>query len=200
MDNIMITKLINLKKSPWISFGLLMTFTVMILGNGGCSKTPSDLAGAIKEGHIEEIKIFLDKGGNPDSVNDMSQSLLLLAAIEKHPDIVCLLLLAKGANPNIADMLGQTPLFFAAYNQDLDSVEVLIKAGANVNAVTNSGEFALLRAVVWGNTRLVEMLVNGGADVNMKPTDKRVPPPLQLAIQGQLKEIEAILRQAGATE
>jgi len=157
------------------------------------------MAGAIKEGRLEEIKTFLDKGGDPNFVNDMGQSLLLLAAIEKHPAIVHLLL-DKGANPDSTDKLGQTPLFFAAYNQDLDSVEALIKAGANVNAVTSAGEFALLRAVVWGNTMLVEMLVKGGADVNMKPTDTRVPPPLQIAIQGQMKEVEAILRQAGAAE
>ncbi|MGH8120270.1 MAG: ankyrin repeat domain-containing protein [Gammaproteobacteria bacterium] len=187
------------KTSPGISCGLLLIFTALVLGNGGCSKRTANIAGAIKEGHSAEVRTYLDHGGDPNIVNDMSQSLLLLAAIEKHPDIVHLLLV-KGANPNSADQLGQTPLFFASYNQDLDSVAALITAGANVNAVTSSGEFALLRAVVWGNTRLVEMLVQGGADVNMKPSDPRVQPPLQIAIQGQMKEIEAILRQAGATE
>jgi len=185
--------------SPGISFRLVMIFTALVVFNAGCSENAPDLADAAKEGRIEEIKSYLDEGGNPNVVNDMKQTALLLAAIEEHPDIVRLLL-AKGADPNIADVLGQTPLFFASYNQDLDSVEALIKAGADVNAMTGSGEFALLRAVTWGNTRLVEMLVNGGADVNMKPADTRVPPPLQLAIQGQMKEIEKILRQAGATE
>ena len=85
-------------------------------------------------------------------------------------------------------------------NASLSGVEALIKTGADVNAVTGSGEFALLRAVTWGNTRLVEMLVKGGADVNMKPADTRVPAPLQIAVQGQMKEIEMVLRQAGATE
>jgi len=187
------------KMSPEISFGRVMIFTALLVGHSACSKSTPDIAAAIKEGRIEDIKTYLEQGGNPDVTNDQSQSLLLVAAIEKHPDIVQQLL-AKGANPDTADMFGQTPLFFASYNQDLDSVEALIKAGANVNAVTSSGEFALLRAVVWGNTRLVEMLVNGGADVNMKPSDTRVPPPLQMAIQGNMKEIEAILRQAGVTE
>lgn len=187
------------KMSPGIFFGRVMIFTVLLVGHAACSKSTSAITAAIKEGRTDDVKSYLEQGGNPDGINDQGQSLLLVAAVEKHPDIVRLLL-DKGADPNIADMLGQTPLFFASYNQDLDSVEALIKAGANVNAVTSSGEFALLRAVVWGNTRLVEILVQGGADVKMKPADTRVLPPLQLAIQGQMKEIEAILRQAGATE
>ena len=193
------TRQMNIKMSAWVAFGLVMIFTSLVVVNGGCSKSAPDLSGAAKEGRIEEIKSFLDDGGNPNVVNDMKQTALLLAAIEKHTDIVRLLL-DKGADPNIADILGQTPLFFASYNQDLDSVEALIKTGADVNAVTGSGEFALLRAVTWGNTRLVEMLVKGGADVNMKPADTRVPAPLQIAVQGQMKEIEMVLRQAGATE
>lgn len=197
--NTMNIRQMKINKSPEISFGLVMIFTTLVVINAGCSKSTPDIAGAAKEGRIEEIKSFLDEGGNPNVVNDMKQTALLFAAIERHPDIVRLLLV-KGADPNIADTLGQTPLFFASYNQDLDSVEALIKAGADVNAVTGSGEFALLRAVTWGNTRLVEILVNGGAGVNMKPADTRVPAPLQIAVQGQMKEIETILRQAGATE
>ena len=178
---------------------LVAILAILTLGNGGCSKRSSNIAEVIKEGRIAEVKTFLEKGGDPNIVTDTGQSLLLIAAVEKHPEIVKLLL-ARGANPDSADRHGQTPVFFAAYNQDLDSVAALIKAEANVNAVTKAGEFALLRAVVWGNTRLVEMLVKAGADVNLKPADPRVPAPLQIAIQGQMQEIEAILRQAGATE
>ena len=61
-----------------------------------------------------------------------------------------------------------------------------------------SPSWSLRRAVAWGNAPLVELLIKGGADVNLKPTDRRVFPPLQLARQGQMADIVQLLTKAGA--
>ena len=154
---------------------------------------------AAGEGRMDAVRSFLASGGNPNVTNNTGQTALLAATIGKHADIVTELL-ARGANPNIADSMGQTPIFFAAYNLDLNAASALIGAGADVNSRTQSGEFALLRAVTWGNSAMVELLVKGGADMTMKPTDERVPSPLKIATEGQMTEIAATLRNAGAKE
>lgn len=58
---------------------------------------------------------------------------------------------------------GDTPLHVMAWRNDLDAVEMLIRAGADVNAVGDMGETPLHVAVSQGNTSVIAAMVAAGA-------------------------------------
>lgn len=76
-------------------------------------------------------------------------------------------LLQQKADVNGAQADGSTALHWAAYNDNAEMAEMLVKAGANVNATTRLGNLTpLLMAATNGSTRIVELLLKAGADAN----------------------------------
>lgn len=63
---------------------------------------------ACKYGHVEAVRLLLDRGADPNiltsSINHNSNTRLIYASSYDHPEIV-LLLLEYGANPNIQHTL-----------------------------------------------------------------------------------------------
>ena len=66
---------------------------------------------------------------------------------------------------NAAHGDGATALHWAAYNDDLDMVKILLAAGANVKAATRDGAITpLFMACTNGNAAMIEALLKAGAD------------------------------------
>lgn len=63
---------------------------------------------------------------------------------------------------------GNTALLWAAFNTDLDLVEVLLDRRAQVNATNNIRQFPLCMAAHKGRKDIVEKLLEAGADKKMK--------------------------------
>ena len=84
---------------------------------------------------------------------------LIDAVIENDADTVSHLL-KKGADPNFSiDGSGITPLHFAAQNNSLAVVDLLVKAGANVEAMTMpENEKPIDIAKLHGHETMVELL------------------------------------------
>ncbi len=76
-------------------------------------------------------------------------------------------LVQKKADVNAAEPDGTTALHWAAYRDDLESVDILLRAGAKVNAVTDLGVTALYNAAQNGNVAVINRLLAGGADPNL---------------------------------
>ncbi len=74
--------------------------------------------------------------------------------VEQHRDV----------NASQAD--GTTPLHWAAYQDDLESVELLLKAGASAKAANRYGVTPLSLACMNGDGAMVERLLKAGADPN----------------------------------
>jgi ankyrin repeat protein len=71
------------------------------------------------------------------------------------------------ADVNLAQADGMTALHWAAYQDDLSLVRILLAAGARVNAVTRLGNITpLFLACTNGNAALAGELLQAGADVN----------------------------------
>jgi len=65
---------------------------------------------AIQNGDIENVKLLLDNGTDPNFVDSYGYTALIKASIEGKRDIFELLL-DRGADPNLKDRYGQTDRF-----------------------------------------------------------------------------------------
>ena len=61
---------------------------------------------------------------------------------------------------------GATALHWAAYREDLATVDLLLKAGANVKVANQYGSTPLSLAAENGNSAIVQRLLDAGADPN----------------------------------
>jgi ankyrin repeat protein/predicted NAD-dependent protein-ADP-ribosyltransferase YbiA (DUF1768 family)/uncharacterized ubiquitin-like protein YukD len=76
------------------------------------------------------LKIFLDKGINPNMLTEYDEPLINWASYKKQPQSVKLLL-EYGANPNISDEDGNTPLLQVLMDGDYDTAKLLLQNGAD---------------------------------------------------------------------
>jgi hypothetical protein len=111
---------------------------------------------------------------------------LVKKALDEHPEF--LNLQVGGAQ--------STLLHTAAYNSQPEMVEELLRRGANVNTQNRDGHTPLYDVVLKGDTKSAKLLLEAGADFSI--ADKDGLTPLQLALQRQRPEFEALLRAKGA--
>ena len=70
----------------------------------------------------------------------------------------------SGYDLNIQDECGYTPLIYAAYNNHIEIVKLLLNANANIDKQTNNGYTALIYAARKNNKEIVEILLDYYAD------------------------------------
>jgi uncharacterized protein len=75
-------------------------------------------------------------------------------------------LLQKKVDVNSPQVDGTTALHWAVRSDDVDTVDLLIRAGANVKAANREGVTPMQLAAVNGNAAIIEKLIKAGADVN----------------------------------
>jgi uncharacterized protein len=87
-------------------------------------------------------------------------------AAEKMDRAMIRTLLQRHADVNAPQIDGMTALHWATYQDDLETVELLVHAGANVKATSRYGVTPLSLACTNGNAAVVELLLKSGADPN----------------------------------
>jgi ankyrin repeat protein len=123
-------------------------------------------------GHIDCVKLLLDRGANVNLRTEHGNALSFAASANRHD--VARLLLDRGIDADVAGQRllsfrrgdkGLTPLIYASLSERNDAtlVKWLIERGANVNAKASSGETPLSVAMKRGNTKIVAALVAAGA-------------------------------------
>ena len=171
------------------------------------------LEAAIK-GDTASVKGLLDKGVNPNTKDDDGRTPLTEAASYGHTEIVKLLI-SKGGNLWAKKKDGQTPmslagshaevvqlikhnmdLLDAARNGDNKAVQTLLDNGAYVNVRDAEGRTPLTEAAWENRVDTVKLLLDKGADPNVKKDDGTSP--LSIAVGREHKEIEELLKKAGA--
>jgi len=98
------------------------------------------------------------RGAGPDAV--------LADAAERMDRAAVRALLQQRADVNTPQIDGMTALHWAAFKDDLETGELLVRAGANVKASNRYGVTPLSLACVNGNGEMVELLLKAGADPN----------------------------------
>ena len=149
------------------------------------------------EGHLKIVKALLKHGADVNAKDQQGRSALMTAALQGKAEVVRLLL-EKGASVDASDKDGWTPLMDASWSGDPLAVRLLLDKNADVGAQTIRGETALINAVRSGNAEVVRMLLERGAAVDTKPRFGQSP--LQIAQKFDYKEIEELLKSAGAKD
>jgi ankyrin repeat protein len=97
---------------------------------GGAVLPQSALSASVVSGDAARVAGLLDEGANPEQIDSLGRTPLLLAVIAHREDMVGLLL-AHHADPNVSDHSGQTPLQRASLDNQLNIVSLLKRAGAH---------------------------------------------------------------------
>lgn len=135
---------------------------------------PKSISKTIEEGNLEELKSFIENGGNVNGKYD-EKSLLHFAIdnCENNYFEVIEFLINNGADINSHQShMEETPLhrICARVKPKIDVVELLLNRGSEVNAENISGRTPIFHCNFSYSVELLNLLVKHGADV--KHTDK----------------------------
>ncbi len=137
--------------------------------------TPLHLATGM--GLTEIVKLFIEKGANPNAKDKNGNTPLHWAAGTGKTEIVKELLKHKDIDLNTQDIYGFTALYRAVTNNHTEVVELFIEKGVDIKAKFPYmlNETALHRAAGNGNTKLVKLLLEKGADINVQDSEGSTP-------------------------
>ena len=106
-------------------------------------------------------------------------------------------IMQKGMSPNVMSWQHVTILHDMAQKGFMDKAELLIRYGADLNLIDKAYQSTPLGlAARWGHLEMVDYLLKKGADANK--SGALWSTPLAWAIKKEHREIENVLRQAGA--
>jgi len=102
-------------------------------------------------------------------------------------------LLAEGAEVNAPQGDGTTALHWAAFHDDLELAQVLLRARAFVEARTRVGGIRpVSMAATNGSAEMIALLVDAGSDVNVS-TDTGATPLMAAATSGRVEAVRLLL-------
>lgn len=138
------------------------------LGQLGYAFEPEFFVGAVADGNLEAVELFLKLGQSPNHTdNDTPMMILAVLRCQGEPvenrTPILKALIAAGGNVEAKDINNSTPLLWAVQQCDAEAVKALIAAKANVNAKAKGGAYPLMMAKVFNRTDIVELLVKAGA-------------------------------------
>jgi len=160
------------------------------------------LTAAAHHGHEKIVRLMLANGAN---VNAQGRSYLgtycctaLQEAIKEGHNNIARRLIENGADVNAKDCNKHgTALRIAAYNENKDIVQLLLKKGANVNASTQSGT-ALAAASRKGNLDLVRLMLKHGAQIEVTPTNQnQLSAIAAAALSGNEAVVDLLIAEGG---
>jgi ankyrin repeat protein len=157
-----------------------------------------DFFSAIKKDDAATMKMLLDRGFDPNTVNPSGEHGLIVAVREPSLKVISVLLgsskvnveprteqdespLMLAALKGLTDLCrqlialgadvnkpGWTPLHYAATNGHLTTMELLLEAHAYIDATSPNGTTPLMMAAHYGTPAAVKLLLDGGADPALK--------------------------------
>src|SRR5579884_1280987 len=102
-------------------------------------------------------------------------------------------LLRQKVDVNAAEGDGATALHWAAHNDDLDMVKMLLAAGASVKAATREGAITPLHmACVNGSAAMIQILLKAGANPNAAKANGTTA-LMTASASGSVEAVQALL-------
>lgn len=149
---------------------------IEVQSNGIPSQYQKSIVLAASSGYTQAVQQLIDQGTDPNAseyVNGLGYCTALMASAAKGYIETASLLISRGADINTFNVQGYDALAYAAENNNLEIVKLLLESGANPDR-------ALGVATVDGSLEMVKQLLNAGANPN-NVTARHQETPLQLA-------------------
>ncbi|CAG9761235.1 unnamed protein product [Ceutorhynchus assimilis] len=165
----------------------------------GQNNTPLHLAA--KNGQNKIVKVLLLCDAGMELKNYEGHTPLYLAAEGGHHKVVSTLL-ENGANPNALNAITarisnkETPLHMACYNNDVRSVELLLKFGTSIDTKDKDGYTPLHLAIEQEHYEVVSILLENNANINRITTAGQIP--LEIASSKNNVRLMELLLKFGA--
>jgi ankyrin repeat protein len=161
---------------------------------------------AVEQNKLSDVTKILDNGGNPSTVNRYSISILHTAVSQGNVDMVKILI-DRNASINYpldsraGHRSGETPLHFAAADNQEDVATLLLHAGADPTLMTEGGMTALHLAAGLGNMQFIRQLYPfiTEKEVYMAGDNKYGSQPIHLAATSNHPETLKLLLELGAS-
>jgi ankyrin repeat protein len=119
--------------------------------------------------------------------------------VQRKDTVTARTLLKQRVNVNAAQGDGATALHWAAHWDDVEMVELLIRAGSDVNAANDYGVTALALACENQNSQLVEKLLEARANPNAAQTTG-VTPLMECTRTGTLAGVKSLLARGASVQ
>jgi len=125
---------------------------------------------AASAGDLKVIQFLLDHSADIEIQSKNGTTPLYAAVTEKKLD-VARFFLAKGADPNKLAYRNEqgivsTPLMFAAWLNDTEMVDLLLRNGGHLEKRCNDGSTTLMLAAKIAGPEMIKLLITKGANVN----------------------------------
>ena len=159
----------------------------------------SPLEEAAASGHLDIVRILLDKGANVNPRHKMGGPALHYAAYNGLVE-VARLLLDRGADPEVKRAsTGSKALHLAVDSGNEDTARALLDKGADPNALGRNGNTPLHTAGYNGRLNMARLLMDKGADVNIQAKDGDTPLH-EAAVYGHVDIVLALLDRGARIE
>ena len=177
---------------------LAMVLCLFCMGNQlAHSQTPvqlADFARAVKFDDASEVKSWLKKGVNPNSVDANGSPMLVLAIREKSSKVIDVLLSDKNIDVDLSDKNGETPLMMASIDGNLPLVKTLVIG--HKAQLDHIGWTPLHYACARGQLEVAQFLIANGAIVDSMSLGNTTP--LMMAVQSGNEQVVKLLLDKGA--
>lgn len=124
------------------------------------------------KGHLESIRVLVDRGADIMSRDKWRMSPLIHAIMPQFTEVVEFLVTRCPDVVNMCDKFGKAPLHYAIESDCVAMVNLLICHGADVNIGTMKGITPLMllcsKSDVHNDTEMIRLLINHGALVNLR--------------------------------
>jgi len=152
---------------------------------------------AVQFGDTMTIHLLISKGV---AVNENPWGFTALMYATRYGNWPCVFsLLDNGADPNITDNMNLPPVQWAAEQNNIDAVKVLLKKTKNINTVDSFGHMTPLMWATFNehdNPQIIQAFLDKGALLNVK--DKNGETALSWAMKKGNTATVALLKKAGA--
>ena len=140
---------------------------------------------------VDKVRKLVDNGADIVNFRDEYGDNALFVAIERDNAELVRLAIEKGVDIKKNEVIN----FVLFQSENLEIIDILLKAGANINGDGEQSEIPLSTALKGTNKEVIEYLINHGADVSLKNKYKNTPLHYAVAYsRGDSYFVESLLK------